>query len=142
MISLGKKKKFFFGKKLIKMIFLSCITNWCIEFFWFFTLGYSSMKAGNWINLFFQNSCFGVYGAESAQNGLKMRFLKFFGGWKDCMFLIFCRKIHHHKDLNLPQKCVCVCGCGCGCVCVCVCVWVCVCVKSLSFSEFLWTKSS
>ena len=39
----------FLDKKWPKMSFLSFTKSWCIEFFWFFTRSYNSMKNGNWI---------------------------------------------------------------------------------------------
>ena len=60
-----------------------------IEFFWVLqqigALNFSdslfevdnSIKAGNWLKIFWQNSCFSVYGAKILKNRSKMRFWKF-----------------------------------------------------------------
>ena len=64
------------------------LMDWLLAIFaWFYT----SIKAGNRVKLFWESSCFGVYGEKSLQNAPKMRFFKFRSESKHDMFLTFCK---------------------------------------------------
>ena len=56
---------------------------------WFFALTYNSIKAENWVKLFWQISYFDVFKWKRLQNEPKWSFFKFYSRLKHYMFLFF-----------------------------------------------------
>ena len=70
----------------------SFISSLCIDFFSFFVESYNSVKAENWIKLFWQNAW------------PKMKFFMFYGELAQKAFLFFCMNLCKVKNWNWVGK--------------------------------------
>ena len=88
-----------FGQKGVQNEFFSFVTNQCIEFLLFFCIKLQQPKGWKLSQIILAECLFWVFGARRPQNGLKMRFSKFYGDLK-YVWLICCYNVY------VTNKCV------------------------------------